>query len=129
MKKNLTVSICTFVVTILLVVIVYYCIPSKIVLGNHGTAYLKNNQIIRDVDIDNSKNPLKFVNTYKVENEDMTVEVSDISFEIERIGLKFSDLDALKSIDIPVLNTKSNDIRIVNFNVDGSVLTGKYKKK
>lgn len=127
--KYVTAIIISLVIVIMSIVI-YFCLPAKIILGNHATAYLNNNRIIRDVDIDNSNNPLIFDNKYASKSENIDIEVVEISFAIDQIGLKFTDLNELKNIDVPVMNSKTKDIRIVNFKKDEnneSVLKGTYK--
>lgn len=129
--KYVTAIIISLVIVIMSIVI-YFCLPAKIILGNHATAYLNNNRIIRDVDIDNSNNPLIFDNKYASKSENIDIEVVEISFAIDQIGLKFTDLNELKNIDVPVMNSKTKDIRIVNFKKDEnneSVLKGTYKVK
>jgi len=129
--KYVTAIIISLVIVIISIVI-YFCLPAKIILGNHATAYLNNNRIIRDVDIDNSNNPLIFDNKYTSKSENIDIEVVEISFAIDQIGLKFTDLNELKNIDVPVMNSKTKDIRIVNFKKDEnneSVLKGTYKVK
>lgn len=129
--KCITAIIISLVIIIMSIVI-YFCLPAKIILGNHATAYLNNNRIIRDVDIDNSNNPLIFDNKYASKSENIDIEVVEISFAIDQIGLKFTDLNELKNIDVPVMNSKTKDIRIVNFKKDEnneSVLKGTYKVK
>ena len=126
-KKNIiAIVVCLFIV--IAGIITYFCLPAKLILGNYGTAYLSN-QIIRDVEIDTTKTPLEIGNKYTLTNDDVNIEVVDLSFVIDRIGLKFSDLENLVSIDVPVLNTKTKDIRIVNFSRNDSKLNGKCKIK
>lgn len=129
--KCVTAIIISLVIVIMSIVI-YFCLPAKIIMGNHATAYLNNNRIIRDVDIDNSNNPLIFDNKYTSKSENIDIEVVEISFAIDQIGLKFTDLTELKNIDVPVMNSKTKDIRIVNFKKDEnntSILKGTYKVK
>lgn len=129
--KCITAIIISLVIIIMSIVI-YFCLPAKIILGNHATAYLNNNRIIRDVDIDNSNNHLIFDNKYTSKSENIDIEVVEISFAIDQIGLKFTDLNELKNIDVPVMNSKTKDIRIVNFKKDEnneSILKGTYKIK
>ena len=126
-KKQILLMLMSFAVVIASIII-YLCLPPRILLGQNAIVYLSNNQVLR-VSIDSKNNLPRIDNKYSTTYNNIKEEFVDLSFDIDIIPLKFSELSLVQVVEIPVLNTKNNHVRIVRFKNKDGILYSTLKIK